>query len=64
MKNKIRFVIFRGKKNRQFYFRIVSRNGKTVAQSEGYKRRASARQAINAITTGIADGSYSIEERE
>jgi uncharacterized protein YegP (UPF0339 family) len=36
----MKLKIFKGKNN-QYYFHIVSRNGKIVAQSEGYKSRQS-----------------------
>lgn len=48
MKAKLRFEIYRGI-DRQFYFRIKSRNGKIIAQSEGYKRKRSAEDTVNLI---------------
>lgn len=39
---------FKGKNN-QYYFRIVAKNGKTIAQSEGYKQKASRTKTINAL---------------
>jgi uncharacterized protein YegP (UPF0339 family) len=39
----MRIVIFRSSVfGRQWYFRIVAANNRIVAQSEGYKRKASA----------------------
>ena len=32
--------------NGQFYFRIVGRNGKTIAQSEGYKSKQGMMKTI------------------
>lgn len=37
-------------KNGQWYFAIIARNGKTVAQSEGYKRKASCLKTAELIT--------------
>jgi hypothetical protein len=34
-----RVICFRSRENNQFYFRIASSNGKTIAQSEGYLRK-------------------------
>ncbi len=34
--------IFKSLINGQWYFRVLARNGKKIAQSEGYKRRAGA----------------------
>ena len=37
--------IFKGR-NKQFYFRAVAKNGKIVAQSEGYKSKAMCKRGI------------------
>lgn len=37
---------FRSHVNGQHYFRLVGRNGKTIAQSEGYKAKASMTKTI------------------
>jgi uncharacterized protein YegP (UPF0339 family) len=51
---KITAELFKGR-NKQWYFRFVSSNGKIVAQSEGYKRKGSAQKAVNSIATHIMD---------
>lgn len=47
------FVLFRSKKNGQWYFRLVAGNGKPIAQSEGYKRRANAVKGAYAVVRAI-----------
>lgn len=37
---------FRSRRNKQFYFRVVAGNGKTVAQSEGYKTKRSRDKTV------------------
>lgn len=37
---------FHSYKNGQWFFRLVARNGKTIAQSEGYKRKGSMMKTI------------------
>jgi uncharacterized protein YegP (UPF0339 family) len=34
------FHIFRSPKNKQWYFRLTARNGKTICQSEGHKTKS------------------------
>ena len=46
---------FRSRKNRQFYFRVLARNGKTVAQSEGYTTARARDRGIRALVTVIED---------
>lgn len=46
---------YRSKMNKQFYFRIVARNGRIVAQSEGYKRAASRDRTIALFKRTIAN---------
>jgi uncharacterized protein YegP (UPF0339 family) len=48
----MRFHLFRSPRNRQYYFRIVAGNGRTVAQSEGYKRARSRDDTVAAIKGG------------
>lgn len=47
-----KFIIFRSPINEQWYFHFLSRNGKIIAQSEGYKRQKSAFNAVVAIKKG------------
>jgi uncharacterized protein YegP (UPF0339 family) len=46
---KPKFVITRSKKNRQFYFALKAPNGKTIAQSEGYKTQAGCERGIASV---------------
>ena len=41
--------MFKSEENNQFYFRIMARNGKIVAQSEGYKNRGGVRTGIASL---------------
>lgn len=59
MKAKLRFVILRGRSRwakqrwrKQWFFRIVSPNNRTLAHSEGYNRKAGAINAVCAIIRG------------
>lgn len=40
-------------KNKQWYFRIVARNGKIVAQSEGYKTKQGCLKTIDLLRAGF-----------
>jgi|GEM_PF-5296855 len=46
-------ILFRSKKNRQFYFRVVAGNNRTVAQSEGYKTRAARKRGYFALFRAV-----------
>ena len=48
----MKFIIKRSGK--QFWFRIVARNGRILANSERYKTKQGALHAINAIVEGAA----------
>ena len=43
-----KFEIYQGK-NQQFYFRLKAGNGETIAVSEGYKSKASAKAGIESV---------------
>ena len=46
----VKFQIVKGKSEKQpFFFRIVSSNGQTLAVSENYVQKASAKKAIESI---------------
>lgn len=47
--------MFKSEADGQFYFRIRARNGKIVAQSEGYKTKASARKGIEALKKAVRE---------
>lgn len=47
----MRIVYFKNKKG-QWYFRIVAKNNKIVAQSEGYKTRQGVLKTIKLIING------------
>jgi uncharacterized protein len=51
----MKFQIFKSKKNKQWYFRLVARNGKIVAQSEGYKGKHGAKNGVASIQKGAAN---------
>jgi uncharacterized protein YegP (UPF0339 family) len=41
--------MFKSEKDKKFYFRITARNGKIVAQSEGYQNRGGVRTGIGSL---------------
>lgn len=41
-------------KNKQWYFTVKARNGKTLCHSETYKRKASVTRAIIALKKAVA----------
>ena len=43
----------KSKVNGQFYFSIVARNGKIIAQSEGYKSKASRGRTIASLQKSV-----------
>lgn len=47
--------IFRDRK-KQFRFSLKSRNGRIIAQSEGYTRKQSIKNLIGTIENAIMDG--------
>lgn len=40
---------FRSKKDGQYYFRVVARNGRTIAASEGYETKRSRDRGVRAV---------------
>jgi len=53
-------IIWKSKKNNQWYFTIKSSNGKIVVQSEGYKRRASAVKTAKRLPSILKNLTYHI----
>ena len=43
------WVVHRSRSNKEWYFRLVARNGRTVCQSEGYKRKSAALRTCGRI---------------
>ena len=41
--------IFKSEENSKWYFHIVARNGKIVAQSQGYKSKKGALKGVRAL---------------
>ncbi len=56
----MKFHIFIGKK-KQFFFRLVARNGKIVAASEGYNTRQAALHTIARIRA-LAGGAKLVDD--
>lgn len=52
-KTKARFELFKGK-DKKWFFRLKATNGKIIAQSEGYNRRASALKGIQSVRRNAA----------
>lgn len=51
----MKFVIKKSEKTGQYWFRIVASNGQTLASSEQYAAKQSAKDAIASIKRGAAD---------
>jgi len=47
--------MFKSPKDKLFYFRVVARNHKIVAQSEGYKNRGGVRTGIASLKKIIGE---------
>jgi uncharacterized protein YegP (UPF0339 family) len=47
--NRAKFVLWKSHSDWQWYWRLVSSNGETVAQSEGYTTKAAALKGIKAV---------------
>jgi len=54
MKRNPKFVLFRDRRG-EYRWRLVARNGRTIAQSEGYARRRGATGGIAAAIACCAD---------
>jgi uncharacterized protein YegP (UPF0339 family) len=52
----VQFVIWKSK-NDQYYWELVADNGETVAVSETYTRKASAKETIESIKQGASEAS-------
>ena len=57
-----KFELFKSKRNSQWYFRMIARNGNIVASSEGYKRRADCARAVTNIKDKAAVAAVVIQE--
>lgn len=49
------FEVFKDRK-KEYRFRIKAKNGKIIAQSEGYNRKSACTRFINNLKTIILDG--------
>lgn len=54
--------VYKSPKNKQWYWRIRSRNGKIICNSEGYMKRANAMQVIQKMTLNIVNAYIKIIE--
>ena len=50
-KSDMKIAYYKSATNNQWYFRLVSRNGQKIAQSEGYHRKTTMLKTIEAIKT-------------
>lgn len=46
-------IIIKKARNKQWYFIVKARNGRTLVQSETYKRKRSALKAIEALKKAV-----------
>ncbi len=58
----MKFVIARSKKTKQFYFRIIGRNGKKLCHSEGYHNRKDCDKAIWIIKRGAEEANTLVDK--
>lgn len=57
-------VKFRSMKNKQFYFRVVANNNKTIAASEGYKTRRGRNNGVISLFKTLDVGDCLIVDLE
>lgn len=58
----MKFIYFQGKNN-QWYWKLVARNGRSIAISgEGYKRRRGCLKAIDSIKKELGELDVRVEE--
>ena len=53
----MKFEIFQSDPSGTFYFRLKSRNGQVILQSQGYEAKAGARNGITSVTKHCRDSS-------
>ncbi len=53
----MKFEIFQSDKSGKYYFRLKSRNGQIILQSQGYEAKPSAQNGIASVTKHCADSS-------
>ncbi|MEO7261380.1 MAG: DUF1508 domain-containing protein [Jatrophihabitantaceae bacterium] len=58
----MKFVIKRSEKSGQYWFRIVASNGQTLASSEQYVAKQSAKDPIDSIKRGTAEAATEDED--
>ena len=61
MKSKIEY--FQSKRNKNYYFRIVAKNGETVAQSEGYTTKAMRTKGLKSLIKILSTPTTQILEK-
>lgn len=60
MDRKSKFVIFKGRSTRTWYWHLVGANGEIMAQSEGYTHRWSAARGAKRFATLAANASTEV----
>lgn len=58
----MKIQVFKSTKNGQWYFRFKAYNGRIIAQSEGYKKKAGARKGIDGIRSAFLRYDFYVEE--
>lgn len=53
----MKFEIFQSDPSGKFYFRLKSRNGQVILQSQGYEAKSGARNGITSVTKHCRDSS-------
>lgn len=61
MKPKYRLTLVKSPKNKEYFWRIVHRNGKEICRSsETYKRRIDCATAAQRLFTAMTQGDYEV----
>ena len=60
VKAKVKF--FQSKRNKNYYFKVIAKNGEIVAQSEGYKTRAMRIKGLKSLMAALGSPITQIEE--
>jgi uncharacterized protein YegP (UPF0339 family) len=57
----MKIVIFKSKRNSQWYFHFKADNGEIIAQSEGYINQSDCVDTVNAMIDTINSANYRID---
>lgn len=61
---KAKVVFHQSKRNKNYYFKVIAKNGEVVAQSEGYKSRAMRVKGLKSLISALTSPITQIEEMD